>query len=228
MGFRVWQCPVSVCVWCLPVGVVPVVESPGSCRDGAGSILAACTAPPLKRRTRRSSCCERLTEPVAEHIAAGGGGAVFALAKYLDRVRTACALRAHCVCTAWALRAHCVRTACILRTQIPGYSPKNTCHLTGCTAKQQSPHENDETAFNLVLHCPYEQTTQPCKVRLLRVFECPWLRSWQGMRCPLTRSAGNALSVVSWVMGTANRVKGEGGGDSERGRDTLVDGERDQ
>ena len=28
------------------------------------------------------------------------------------------------------------------------------------------------------------------------------------MRCPLTRSAGNALSVVSWVMETANRVKG--------------------
>ena len=103
---------------------------------------------------------------------------------------------------------HCVRTACILRTQRPGYSPKNTCHLTGCTAKQQSPHENDETAFNLVLHCPYEQTTQPRKVRLLRVFRCPWLRSWKRMRCPLTRSAGNALSVVSWVMGTANRVKG--------------------
>ena len=30
------------------------------------------------------------------------------------------------------------------------------------------------------------------------------------MRCPLTRSAGNALSVVSWVMGTVNRVKGRG------------------
>ena len=28
------------------------------------------------------------------------------------------------------------------------------------------------------------------------------------MRCPLTRSVGNALSAVSWVMGTANRVKG--------------------
>ena len=56
----------------------------------------------------------------------------------------------------------CVRTACMLRTQRPGYSPKNTCHLTSCTAKQQSPHENDETAFKLVLHCPYEQTTQPC------------------------------------------------------------------
>ena len=28
------------------------------------------------------------------------------------------------------------------------------------------------------------------------------------MRCPLTQSAGNALSVVSWVMGTAGRVKG--------------------
>ena len=59
-------------------------------------------------------------------------------------------------------------TACILRTQRPGYSPKNTCHLTGSTAKQQSPHENNETAFNLVLHCPYEQTTQPCKVQLWR------------------------------------------------------------
>ena len=28
------------------------------------------------------------------------------------------------------------------------------------------------------------------------------------LRCPLTRSVGNALSVVSWVMGTADRVKG--------------------
>ena len=55
---------------------------------------------------------------------------------------------------------------------------------------------------------PHEQTTQPCKVRLLRVFRCPWLRSWKRVRCPLTRSAGNALPVVSWVIGTANRVKG--------------------
>ena len=85
----------------------------------------------------------------------------------------------HCVCTACALLGHCVCTACILRTQRPGYSPKNTCHLIGCTATQQSPHENNETAFNLVLHCPYEQTTQPCTVRLLRVFRCPWLRSWR-------------------------------------------------
>ena len=28
------------------------------------------------------------------------------------------------------------------------------------------------------------------------------------MRCPFTPSAGNTLFVVSWVMGTANRVKG--------------------
>ena len=75
---------------------------------------------------------------------------------------------------------HYVGTACILRTQRPGYSPKNTCHLTGRTAKQQSPHENNETPCNLVLHCPYEQTTQPCKIRLLRVFPWhPWLHSWQ-------------------------------------------------
>ena len=44
---------------------------------------------------------------------------------------------------------HCVRTACIMRTQRLGHSPKNTCHLSSSTAKQQSPHENNETAFNL-------------------------------------------------------------------------------
>ena len=42
---------------------------------------------------------------------------------------------------------HCVRTTCILRTQRLGYSPKNTCHLSSSTAKQQSPHENNENAF---------------------------------------------------------------------------------
>ena len=63
---------------------------------------------------------------------------------------------------------HWVRTACILRMQRPGYSPKNTCHLSGSMAKQQSPHENNETAFNLVLHCPYEQPTHTCKVQRCR------------------------------------------------------------
>ena len=60
------------------------------------------------------------------------------------------------LCAPLCLQPSCC-TACILRTQRPGYSPKNTCHLSGSTAKQQSPHENNETAFNLVLHCPYEQ-----------------------------------------------------------------------
>ena len=61
-----------------------------------------------------------------------------------------------------ALRGHYVRTACILRTLRLGYSPKNTCHLSSSTAKQQSPHENNKTAFNLVINCRYEQATQPC------------------------------------------------------------------
>ena len=52
-------------------------------------------------------------------------------------------------CTACALRVQCVRTACILRTQRLRYSPKNTCHLSSSTAKQQNPHENNETAFKL-------------------------------------------------------------------------------
>ena len=33
------------------------------------------------------------------------------------------------------------------RTQRLGYSPKNTRHLSSSTAKQQSPHENNENAF---------------------------------------------------------------------------------
>ena len=38
----------------------------------------------------------------------------------------------------WAKLLQCVGTACILRTQRPiltRYSPKDTCHLTGCTVK---------------------------------------------------------------------------------------------
>ena len=109
-----------------------------------------------------------------------------------------------------------------LNQQGPGYSPKNTCDLTGCTAKQQSPYENNETAFNLVLHCPYEQTKSPLassvSVPVVSLLEA-------AMRCPLTRSAGNALSVVSWVMGIASRVKGRA---VVILSDTLVDGERGQ
>ena len=52
-------------------------------------------------------------------------------------------------CESLAKFLHCVRTACIVRTQRLGYSPKNTCHLSSSTAKQQSPHENNETAFLL-------------------------------------------------------------------------------
>ena len=59
-------------------------------------------------------------------------------------------------------------TACAVRTQRLGYSPKNTRHLTSSTAKQQGPHENNESAFNLVINCRYEQATQPCKVQLCK------------------------------------------------------------
>ena len=127
-----------------------------------------------------------------------------------------------------ALRAHCVGTACILRTQRPGYSPKNTCHLTGCTAKQQSPHENDETAFNLVLHCPYEQTTQPCKVACFECFGARGFALGGGDEVSLDSERGE--HVVRGLLGDEDREKGEGegGGDSERGRDILVDGEGGQ
>ena len=63
-----------------------------------------------------------------------------------------------------ALHAHCVHT----HTERLGYSPKNTCHLSSSTAKQQSPHENNETAFNLVINRRYEQATQPCKAQLCK------------------------------------------------------------
>ena len=53
----------------------------------------------------------------------------------------------------------CVSTVHILRMRMPGYSPKITCHLSDSTAKQQSPQDNNETAFKLVPQCPYEQTT---------------------------------------------------------------------
>ena len=61
-----------------------------------------------------------------------------------------------------------VCTACALRTQRLGYSPKNTCHLFTSTAKQQSPHQNNKTAFSLVIKCRYEQANQPYKVQLCK------------------------------------------------------------
>ena len=77
---------------------------------------------------------------------------------------------------------HCVRTACILRTKRLGYSPKNTYHLSSSTAKQQSPHENNETAFNLpTLNMSFfhkvqlGQTQNPCFLTPLQCFV-----HWQG------------------------------------------------
>ena len=66
------------------------------------------------------------------------------------------ALRAHCVCTAWAMRAYCARGGRDTHPRI----------LVTSLVAQRSSNENDETAFNLVLHYPYKQTTQTCKVRL--------------------------------------------------------------
>ena len=66
-----------------------------------------------------------------------------------------CGSKTHCV-TIWG--SSC--TVCILRTQRLGYSPKNTTPLSSNTAKQQSSHENNETAFNLVINCRYEQANQ--------------------------------------------------------------------
>ena len=72
-----WHPCARVCVClCGPlVGAMLVVESPVSCREGAGSILAALMAPLPKRKRR--SCCEQLTEQVPERTAAGGGGGDF-------------------------------------------------------------------------------------------------------------------------------------------------------
>ena len=53
---------------------------------------------------------------------------------------------------------HCVCIACILRTQRLGYSPKNTRHLSGSMAKQQSPPVVHVTPFK----CPTRSTTVCC------------------------------------------------------------------
>ena len=53
--------PMSVCVHVMYVAVVcatPAVESPGSCREGAGSIPAVRVAPMPKRRLQVPGCSE--------------------------------------------------------------------------------------------------------------------------------------------------------------------------
>ena len=97
-------------------------------------------------------------------------------------------------CTACALRAHCVRTACILRTQRLGYSPKNTSHLSSSTAKQQSPNENNETAFNLVINCRYEHANQPCKVQVCKGMQDAHMFKWQAPHSDISPGGGHATS----------------------------------
>ena len=51
---------------------------------------------------------------------------------------------------------HCVRTACILRMHT-AHAEAGILTLSSSMAKQQTPHENNETAFNLEINCRYEQ-----------------------------------------------------------------------
>ena len=95
---------------------------------------------------------------------------------------------------------HCVRTACVPRTQRPGYSPKNTCHLSGSTAKQQRPHENNEMAFDLVLHCPHEQPTQTCKVQLSRGMQDAHMFKWQDTLGYITRTVATQLATNTIII----------------------------
>ena len=91
-----WQqflrCPVSlllsyacVLLHVVVVGATPAVESPGSCRDGAGSIPAARVASVPKRRLQAPGCSEcappaaGLQDPQAARAARGGGGVSFSL-----------------------------------------------------------------------------------------------------------------------------------------------------
>ena len=65
------------------VGATLAVESPGSCREGAGSIPAARVAPLPKRRLQAPGCSEcappaaGLQDPQAARAAGGGGGVFF-------------------------------------------------------------------------------------------------------------------------------------------------------
>ena len=74
---------------------------------------------------------------------------------------------------------YCVRSMHAVCTQMPGSSPKITYHLSDSTAKQQNPHNNNETAFKLVLQCPHEQNTEPCKVQLCRGMQDAHIFKWQ-------------------------------------------------
>ena len=72
---------VTVCLKWVVVGAVSVVESPGSCRDGAGSIPATCMALLPKRRRGEgeqgkecAAAAGREPRALPERPAAGGGG----------------------------------------------------------------------------------------------------------------------------------------------------------
>ena len=105
---------------------------------------------------------------------------------------------------------HCVRNACILRTHRLGYSPKNTCHLFTSKAKQQSPHQNNKTAFSLVIKCPYEQANQPYKVQLCKGMQDAHMFKWQVPHSDISPGQGHArcthVQVASATLGYITRT----------------------
>ena len=79
----------------------------------------------------------------------------------------------HCMRTASALHAYCTHRCRDTRPRLPPY------HLFDSVAKQQSPQDNNQTAFKLVFQCLYEQTTQPCQVQLCRGMQDAHMFKWQ-------------------------------------------------
>ena len=66
-------------------------------------------------------------------------------------------------------------TTCILRTKRLGYSPKNACHLSSSTAKQQRPHENNENAFKGAKHSHAELRIYTCTGSSMCIVTLPFV-----------------------------------------------------
>ena len=112
----------------------------------------------------------------------------------LQLVIAVLAANAQIHCSTWTLRGSCC-TVCALHTQMPGYSPRIAYLLFDSTAKQQSPQDNNETAFKLVLQCLYEQTTQPCKVQLCRGMHDAHMFKWQ-----VPKEGHSSSKAISYAM----------------------------
>ena len=97
-------------------------------------------------------------------------------------------------CSACALRAYCARSGRDTHPRIP---------VTCLVARRSSKAHMRTTKLPSTWNCPYEQTTQPCKVELCRGMQDAHMFKWQVPHSDISPGRGRAQGGLEFPEGTS-------------------------